>query len=57
MLYVREDIPSNLLTTNKETIESLYVELKLRKEKYLINYSYNPRKTMIINHLATLSNF
>ena len=57
MLYVREDIPSNLLTTNKETIESLYVELKLRKEKYLINYSYNPHKTMIINHLATLSNF
>ena len=57
MLYIREDIPSNLLATDKEHIESLYVELNLRNEKYLINCSYNPHKTMIKNHLATLSNF
>ena len=35
MLYVREDIPSNLLATDKKNhIESFYVELNLRKEKW-----------------------
>ena len=57
MLYISEDIPSNLLALDKELIESLYVELNLRNEKYLINCSYNPHKIMIKNHLATLSNF
>ena len=57
MLYLREDIPLNLLPTDKEPIESLYIELNLKNEKCLINCSYNPHKTMIKNHLATLSNF
>ena len=57
MLYIREDIPSNLLARDKEPIKSLYVELNLRNEKYLINCCYNPHKNMIKNHLATLSNF
>ena len=57
MLYIRENIPSNLLTTDKEPIESLYVELNLRNENYLINYFYDPHKTIIKNHLTTLSNF
>ena len=57
MLYIREDVPSNLLATDKEPIESLYVELNIRNQKYLINCSYNAYKTMIKNHLATLSNF
>ena len=57
ILYIREDIPSNLLATDKEPIESVYVELNLRNEKYLINCSYNPHKTMIKNHLASLSHF
>ena len=57
MLYIREDIPSNLLATGKEPIESVYVKLNLQNEKYLINCSYNLYKTMIKNDLATLSNF
>ena len=56
-LYIRENVPSNLLATDKEPIESLYVELNLRNEKYLINCFYNPHKTMIKNHLEKLSNF
>ena len=60
MLYIRENIPSKipsfLLTTDKEPIESLYVELNLRNEMYLINCSYNPHKIMIKNHLPTLRN-
>ena len=57
MLYIREDIFSNVLGTDKEPIESLYVELNLQNEKYLMKCSYNLHKTMIKNHLATLSNF
>ena len=57
MSYIREDILLNLLATDKEPIESLCVKLNIRNEKYLINCSYNPHKTMIKNHLATLSNF
>ena len=57
MSYIKEDILLNLLATDKEPIESLYVKLNIRNEKYLINCSYNPHKTMIKNHLATLSNF
>ena len=58
MLYVREDISSNLLATDeKNHIESFYVELNLRNEKWLINCSYNPNKTMIYNHLDALSTY
>ena len=50
MLHIREDTPSNILTTDKEPIECLHVELNLQNEKYLINYSYKPHKTIIKNH-------
>ena len=91
LLYIREDIPSYIIATEKKPVESFYVELNLRNEKYLINCSYtaqkmkfsikdffskceiwthtlkkslrenfffvqyyNPQKTMISSHLATL---
>ena len=57
MLSIREDIPSNILTKDKEPIESLHVELNLLNENHLINCSFNPHKTLIIKHLATWSNF
>ena len=34
MLYVREDIPSNLLKVESVPIEAFYVELKLRSENW-----------------------
>ena len=56
MLHVREDIPSNLLTTDyKKHIEGFYV--KWRNQKWLIKCSYNPNKTMIYNHLDALSTY
>ena len=56
MLCVRENIPSNLLAAyEKNHIESFYVELNLHNEKWLINCSYNPNKTMICNHLDAVS--
>ena len=40
MLYDREDIPSNLLAMDeKNHIESFYVKINLRNEKWLINCS------------------
>ena len=56
MLYVREDIRSKLLATDeKNHIHSFYVELNLSNEKWLMNCSYTPNKTMIYYHLDALS--
>ena len=59
LLYVREDIPSNLITVDInpgiKLIESFYVELNLRNNKWLINCSYNPHESLIGNHLDAVS--
>ena len=57
LLCIREDIPPYIIATEKETVESFYVEINLRKEKYLINWFYNPQNAMISNHLAALEKF
>ena len=57
MLYVREDIPSNLLKVEPLPKEGFYVELKLRSENWLINCSYNPNRNAISNHIGALSDF
>ena len=51
LLYVREDVPSALLKTE---IEAFYVELTIRKKKWLLCCSYNPNKTFIAKHLAEI---
>ena len=55
MLFLREDIPSNLLTIEEKPVESFYVELNLRNSKWLVNCSYNPHKNSIGNHLNRIS--
>ena len=59
LLYVREDIPSNLITVDINPginlIERFYVELNLRNNKWLINCSYNPHKSLIGNDLDAVS--
>ena len=57
MLYVRADIPSNLLAFEDKPIESLFIELNLQNTKILINCSYNPHKSEIKKHLTPLRNF
>ena len=57
MLYVREDIPSNLIKVESLPIEGFYVELKLRSENWLINCFYNPNRNAIGNHQEALSDF
>ena len=51
LLYVTEGIPMNLLEVETKPIESFYVEINLRNDKWLMNCSYNPNKNMIGNHL------
>ena len=56
MLYVRADIPSNLLAFEDKPIESLFIELNLQNTKILINCSYNPHKSEIKKYLSALGN-
>ena len=55
LLYVREDIPTNLIEVETKPIESFYVEINQRNDKWLIKCSYNPHKNMMENHLHALS--
>ena len=53
MVFVREDIPSRVLSLNK-SIESLFIELNFRKKKWLLCCTYNPNRYNISNHLDLL---
>ena len=52
---MREDIPSKLLLINNQPIEGFYIEINLRKKKWLLCSSYNPNRDNIGNHLDSLS--
>ena len=55
MLYVREDIPSKLLSIENQPIEGFYIEINLSKKKWLLCGTYNPHRSNIGNHLDSLS--
>ena len=57
LLYVRDDIPSRLLTGYKikDNLELFFVEVNIRKKKWLLSCSYNPHKSNISNHLHHLN--
>ena len=55
MLFVREDILAKLIFTEVSPIEGFYVEINLRKQKWLICCSYNPNKHNISKHIEALS--
>ena len=56
LLYVRDDIPSKFLKVKSGcNIESICVEVNLRKRKWFINGSYNPNKSFLPNHLECLN--
>ena len=44
LLYIREDIPSKLIEMNT-SVESIFIELNLKKKKWLVNCSYNANKS------------
>ena len=54
MVFVREDIPSKLISKETLDIEGIFIELNFRKKKWLLSCSYNPNKNTITDHLEIL---
>ena len=56
LLYVREDIPAKLISNRSfdKDIEAMFVEINLRKKKWLLCISYNPHKSLIEKHLRAI---
>ena len=50
LLYVREDIPSSILIIDP-IYESLFIEINVRKKKWVIGCTYNPKHNLIESHL------
>ena len=55
MLFIRNGIPTKVVSTYDKPIESFYVVLNFRKKKWLLNCSYNPKHSSIESHLDSLS--
>ena len=56
LLYVCEDIPSKFLKVKSDcNIESICVEVNLRKKMWFINGSCNPNKSFLSNHFECLN--
>ena len=53
-MYVREDIPVKLLFVEPLPAECLFVEINLRKRKWLVCCSCNPHKDSISNYLQLI---
>ena len=49
IIYIRNDIPCKLLKRHNlpNDIEGLFIEIKLRKSKWILFGGYNPMKTRI----------
>ena len=55
MIYIREDIPSRLIERKvRNNVEYFFVEINLRKKKWLLCCSYNPHKNSISNYVDVL---
>ena len=61
LVYVRDNIPSNLVKLDQkfENFDGFFIELELsKKNKWLLNYSYNPHKAhkgSTKQHLSNIS--
>ena len=55
MLFVREDIPCKLLSIENYPMKGFYVEINLRKAKWLLCCSCNPNRCKIDFHLENLN--
>ena len=55
-MSIHQDIPSTTLNYSFNCdIETLLVEINLRKRKWLLNGSYNPNKSRTSHHLECLN--
>ena len=53
LLYIREDIPTKMIKFEpvQNSFECFFVEINLRKKKWLLSCSYNPNKYNFVNHI------
>ena len=55
LLYVREDIPCKIIKTETDAYhEGFFIEINLRKKKWLLSCSYNSHKNNIGTHLEII---
>ena len=55
LLFFREDIPCKIIKTGCDAdFEGIFVEINLRKKKWLLCCFYNPHKSNIANHLKSI---
>ena len=54
LFYIREDIPAKLILVEDLPTECFFIEINLRKKKWLLCCSYNPHRNNIKNHLEIL---
>ena len=54
--YVRDDIPSKFIPMKNSTIESFFIELNLRKKKWILCCTYNPTRSFISGGLSIIGN-
>ena len=55
MVFVREDIPSKLISKETLSIEIMFIELDFSNKKWLLSCSYNPNFNTITDHLEILT--
>ena len=52
--FLYRKISAKRIASETPPVEDLYVEVKLRKQKWLVNCSFNPNKSMISQHMEAL---
>ena len=53
LVFIREDIPSKLVESQMK-IEGFFIELNVRRKKWLLCCSYNPKYSQISHHLKEI---
>ena len=54
MLFVQEDAPYKLIVSETPSVQGLYVEVRLRKQRWFMSCSYNPNKS-VSQHVEALA--
>ena len=54
LVYIRDDIPSKLIPTYFSNREGFFLELNLRKKKWVLCCSYNPHNNFIETHMESI---
>ena len=55
MLFVREDIPAKLMSTENTPMEGFDIGLNLRRKKWLLCGYYNPHRNTINSNLDSVT--